>query len=308
MSDYREQAAIKLRGIFEKLSRELPDRLSGSEPLGLGGQGIVVDHLDGTVSKFFFKDSVLGDEGFVNEVDLLRVIGGGTFGHAKTPELVDVVMIDDSEIVYGAYRMTKLSGNEMNWHEFVKAESPKAIEKHFREAGALLAEFHARMQSALGERPVAPRKTFDWSNVIPAIPSLDHKTNQALSICKSRFEGLIEPGVNHGDFHCGNFRVDENFGITGLFDFSFTGTVPNRLMDFSIMPDDAISFATDEYQAINGRNSIDTDMVTMTQVSMSAEMINYWAGQPNGGGPPWHREQLYKCLNRLEHITGHSFK
>lgn len=303
--------ATHTQRIFTELSRENPDLFAGATPVALGSHGMVIDHQDGSVSKIFLRgSSQAGQEEkeklYADEIKILQLMNGTTIGAAATPELIGKTEQLAGASAFASYRMTKLPGDEIKWDSFVNTATPGEIEHHFRSAGELLAHFHNSLPQLATVTP--PEKGMSCGASVEAIPALDSKTNMALRICNEYLQANMQPGVNHGDFHSANFKVNKDYDITGLFDASFAGRTKNYLGDFAAIPEKGLPFAIDAYEKAGGK-PIDRTMLAMTQVSKDVAMINWQLANPQRGPEALNNslEDLRRHLNKVADVTGLAF-
>jgi len=152
---------------------------------------------------------------------------------------------------------------------------------------------------------VSPEKGLVFGQSVDPIPNFDCTINDALSHCDAYLKEHAQAGVVHGDFHSLNFRVNDAGEITGLFDLTFAGRNGNYLVDFAMLPDEALPFVLEEYQREMGID-IDPKMVILTQISQDAADINWRSQNPDGCSEiiAARTHSLVKRLNAVQDITG----
>jgi len=296
------------RAVFDSAANDAPALLEGAKLVALGSHGIVADHQDGTVSKLFLhKDDAAGqayaEKLYNEEINILKLLGGMAFGEAETPALLGETAVPGGKTVFASYRMTKMPGQEIKWDNFLKTASDAEIERHFRSAGNVLARFHADAPQLAALTP--PVKGISGGAGVDAIPGIDDMTARALAACDAYLRAHMQGGVNHGDFHPANFKVNDKFEITGLFDCSYAGKTQNYLTDFAALPDRGLPFAIDAYERAGGR-PVDPTMLALTQISMDVAAINWLTAHPQRGPAALAEkmDDLHRHLDKVKHVTG----
>ena len=298
---------------FSLLEGEIPEYVSGSEVVALGSFGLVVDHHDGTVSKIMLRpESEQGMQKaravYTDEVGVLKRLQGRVFATARTPDVHREAELPQSDHAFALYRMDKCEDEEIHWESFVAGADKRAIERHFRNVGAVLASFHEQGKALLAD-VVPQQKEIDYGARVMPVSGFDQDVNEALARCDRYLREHIVPGVNHGDFHPWNFRVNDDDEITGLFDMGYAGQGANALYDFAMIPDAGLDYAIDEYEKRSGAK-IDRDLLTITQISHDAAVINWHQGHRNGDPEiiAAHSQSLMERLHSLYRVTGMSFE
>jgi aminoglycoside phosphotransferase (APT) family kinase protein len=214
------------------------------------------------------------------------------------PEVLSETPLPDSKTMFASYRMTRLPGQVMyGWDYFTKNYDPAQTAPHFRDVGALLANFHAIAAERLADVTPQSRPWFEWGSDIAQVPALGADINTELAAADRYLRANKQDGVAHGDFHTSNYMVDENFRITGLLDFSFSGRTDNDLIDFAAIPDAQRDVVLTEYERLSGRD-IDRTLATVTALSLDARIL-HWATQ-NPDGAAAREDVLGRMQRRLD--------
>ena len=274
-----------------------------------GAYGLVVDHDDGTVSKILRRSSSVTDQKrietlYTREIDILTALNGRVFGTVKIPTIVDKIILPENEGFFASYRMTKLPGARTDWIK-IKDVCEENRRRHFRSVGAMLAHFHEI--SAQISAGVPPVHDWGWADAVPHVQGADGRLCEALTTCDAYLKTNLSSGDLHGDVHHFNIMVDPDYEVTGLIDFSFSGLLPNRLLDFTRIPSSCLPYVLEEYIRHGGR-PVDAVMMTMTKIGRSASIMNWFGEHPEAGGDmSWAYKSLLKNLNQVSNITGLSF-
>lgn len=290
---------------FAALQADLPGLLDGTSPMALGSHGYAVDHGDGTVSKVFLRhdkaeNQAYADQIFKDELKIMQLLGGRTIAGAQTPAVHSHAELPGSTQAFATYRMTKLEGREIDWQSDLETMSVNEIRHHFSSAGRFLARFHAEATPLVGGFAPAERG-FSWGTHIEQVDALDDKTNALLAKCDQYLKDNMEPGVCHGDFHPRNFKVNDAYDVTGVFDLSFAGMHPNRLMDFSMMPHDGAQHAMKAYERAGGK-PVDPTMLALTQISQDTAVLNWHTAWPQPGSDDIIKDRFKNLSERLDFV------
>lgn len=244
----------------------------------MGQWGLVADHNDGTVTKLLFrqdheKQQDWAEANLENELAFLRHAGGIKLEGVQIPELVTGMTRLDEGALFASYRMTKLSGTAAKW----KAGPGQEQDAHFFEAGQLLARF----QHAAAALPTMGLivHSHEKAGMIEPVPALDAARNEALAVADLYLQTHKQGGIIHADFHGGNILLDQKGRISGLIDFAVTGPSENRLIDFINVPLEKRESFMHGYGQASGK-AVDPMMMTMTEISMLANCINFCADRP----------------------------
>jgi len=300
-----------LKKIFQEASDNVPDLFRGTQPLAVGSFALVVDHLDGTVSKVFFRyrdDNEMqktAEDVFETETKILQILNGRAFDDVRTPELIDISTINfpEDSSVFASYRMTKMTGEKVDWDSLLKTPVSANFKKHFEKVGALLAGFGQTYELSVIE---APEGVLKWSDRIATVSSLDTRTNDALEICDHYLRQNVTPGIVHGDFHHGNYVTSDGTHISGLFDFGLSGLGRNSLMDMARLPEATMPHVISQFEKTSGK-TVDPDLMAMTKISLCACVLKWRDENPDANRSFDAHQRLITGLNQVQHITGMDF-
>ncbi len=285
---------------FNEIQRAYPALVAEATPLDMGQWGLVADHNDGTVTKLLFrqdheKQQDWAEANLSNELAFLRMARGVKLDGIQIPEIVTDIKRLDEGTLFASYRMTKLSGMAANW----KAGPRQQQDDHFFEAGHLLARFHeaAAALPVTGLVVHSPEK----AGMIETVPALDAARNEALAVADLYLQAHKQGGIIHADYHGGNILLDQKGRISGLIDFAVTGPSANRLIDFINVPPEKSDAFRKGYAQASGQ-VVDPMMMAMTEISMLANCINFYADRP-AEQKKWIGE-MDRQLVKIRPVTG----
>lgn len=294
------ERSTRLKELFNALRREEPDIATDATLLDGGTFGIVVDHGDNTVSKFFLRD-IMGNGAahcaafYANEIGILTLLNGQAFAGIATPALVDYDELPWSQTFRAHCRMSKIPGRIMFWD----ADTPPA---YFSRLGTLLAAFHEEAQQ-LKAHPT-PGRFIQGGTAIPQTDSLDRDTNRRLAACDAYFQDHMAPGIVHGDLRARNLLAGSTDGtITGLIDFSMAGYSPNGAIDFALLSASQLALTLKTYEARSG-TKVDATQVAMTLISQMAVRFNLLSRVENDPCIlAMEQRDLFLALEKVRHVT-----
>lgn len=288
---------------FRKFQREFPKEAAGSKLLSGGGHGLIIDHNDGSISKYFTAQSDIYQRErsyrlLHKETGVLGYLEEHPMDGIETPKLLDEPEPLYSKSFSARYRMTRINGNHEPYHI---EKSREYYEGLYESIGSLLGKFHRATQDMPITAPVQELNFFKISHVEGAPKDV----NDALTKANDHLLENPFAGVIHGDFHRNNIMV-QNGIATGIIDFSFSGRSDHLHHDFHRF----LKSGHDEafLRGYREENPIDipphiadlTDLVYATQDLHTGFGFSTYA--PENQTSQW--ETVNAALNNLISITG----
>ncbi len=228
---------LGLQEVFEKVRTALPDLSGDMRPLGHGHFGIAIGNEE-TVRKILFRPDNGQDENhslqtFTREADILRGLAGQNLEGIEIPALIKPPELIDHRDFMAVYSMSRVQGQTYPMMPENEALT-EAYRDKYKNAGVLLAKFHRVTQdlslgNAMGRGPLE-------GDSIVQVPALDKRTNEKLALANEYLQANIRGGNIHGDPHLNNV-MERGGKAVGLIDFSHTGHVKNRMLEFWIVPE-----------------------------------------------------------------------
>ncbi len=243
---------LPLTAVFEKVREALPDIVGDMQPLGHGHFGIAIGDKDKVRKILFRPDYESGSEQslqmFTREARILQGLAGQDLGGIEVPALIKSPELIDHRDFIAAYTMSRVHGRTYPMMPENDAMADVYPDK-YRNAGTLFAKFHRVTQclplgDAIGRGPLA-------GDSIIQVHSLDKDTNKKLAAADQYLQENIKGGNIHGDTHLNNV-IERDGMATGLIDFSHTGYVKNRMMEFWIVPEQYSANFIEGYERESG--------------------------------------------------------
>lgn len=261
---------------FNDLQKTYPAIVRRAKPIGIGVYGIITDNGDGTVSKTLFRQGTIKSRETAenmahNELTVLRMINKTDFDDIETPILVDDIRPLNSSQFFATYRMTKISGKEVNWPLVLESKSNIEKQSHFLQLGKLMAQFH-KVAANFNEAKLTPHN-LKWGGRVQQLPDVDEDINCALTIANDYLQNNSTPAIIHGDIHQANIMIDSKSNITGILDFGCTGHNQNYLSDFRCAPSSMFPYIIKGYEQESDK-TIDPLMVHITELGFYVDWLN----------------------------------
>ena len=254
---------------------------TNAKPLGNGFSSLVVDMGDGTVSKFYQPNRYGAErnkQDIQNEARILRSFNGhiGTF---HTPALTgDVVIYEEDDPIsahfVGYIPMTKLKGRSVEWYKLTKQANNQQMTAYLNDVGSLMANIH---DEAAKTDLMSLRTTTGFKFKFPWVkdPDLIHM----IDLCQKWMEQHQSEGFIHADMGGRNLRIDRNYRLQGVLDFSFSGVTSNHLHDFYSITGNWLPPAIEGYEGTIGRK-LDRAVIEMTQIQSLGSFISNLVEMP----------------------------
>jgi len=289
-----------LHDIFNRLGSVYPDLTKNATPFNNGNNGVVIDHNDGTLSKFAFSySSVEGAaaarEDFEYEWAMLKLMDGVTFDGIEVPRPIGEIQYLDQPgaDVFATYRMTKIDAQKLS--------VPFNEAACFYHMGRAMAQLHQGL-APLADAP-ALRRWREHGDLIPQLPFMDEDTNKTLAKGNSYLTANAMTGVHHGDYHFKNMIFDAQGRVIGVVDPAFMSASDNILRDFKEIPLKHRASAISGYESVTGKK-LDPLLVPLTDLSRVAWKMLITSKSDAAFLNPAHKPEFDRALKSVRDLLG----